>query len=74
MRAAFEEAVDFYLESCAASGHPPNKPYSGRVTLRLPPDLHARLAVQAEAHGASLNTWLVKALDNAAQRDRGQSA
>lgn len=73
VRKAFEEAVDFYLESCAKSGHPPNKPYSGRVTLRLPPDLHARLAVQAEAHGASLNSWLVEALDNAAQRDRSHS-
>ncbi|MDR1490018.1 MAG: type II toxin-antitoxin system HicB family antitoxin [Desulfovibrio sp.] len=52
---AFEEAVDFYLEICARSGHEPNKPYSGRVTLRLPPDLHARLAVEAQSNGSSLN-------------------
>ena len=64
VRKAFEEAVDFYLESCAKAGHEPNKPYSGKVTLRLPPDLHARLAVQADAHGKSLNSWLVSALDS----------
>jgi predicted HicB family RNase H-like nuclease len=69
LRAAFKEAVDFYLESCVKSGHKPNKPYSGRVTLRLPPGLHARLAVQAETNGSSLNNWLVKALDNAAQQN-----
>lgn len=62
-RKAFEEAVDFYLESCAKAGHEPNKPYSGRVTLRLPPDLHARLAVLAETNGSSLNNWLVTALN-----------
>ncbi|MDL2316454.1 type II toxin-antitoxin system HicB family antitoxin, partial [Desulfovibrio sp. OttesenSCG-928-A18] len=62
IRKAFEEAVDFYLESCAKSGHEPNKPYSGKVTLRLPPDLHAKLAVQAAAKGSSLNNWLVTAL------------
>lgn len=62
VRKAFEEAVDFYLESCAKSGHEPNKPYSGRVTLRLPPDLHAKLAVQAQSSGSSLNNWLVSAL------------
>jgi predicted HicB family RNase H-like nuclease len=62
VRKAFEEAVDFYLESCAKSGHEPNKPYSGKVTLRLPPELHARLAVQADSQGKSLNSWLVSAL------------
>ena len=62
IRKAFEEAVDFYLESCAKSGHEPNKPYSGKVTLRLPPDLHAKLAVQAAAKGSSLNNLLVTTL------------
>jgi predicted HicB family RNase H-like nuclease len=63
MQRAFEEAVDFYLESCAKMGHEPNKPYSGRVTLRLPPELHARLASQAEMEGSSLNSWMVMALN-----------
>ena len=63
IRKAFEEAVDFYLESCAKSGHEPNKPYSGRVTLRLPQDLHAKLAIQADMHGTSLNSWLVNTLN-----------
>jgi predicted HicB family RNase H-like nuclease len=68
MRKAFEEAVDFYLDSCAKRGHEPNKPYSGRVTLRLPPELHARLAVQAEMEGSSLNNWMVTALNKVVEQ------
>ncbi|MBQ3059438.1 MAG: type II toxin-antitoxin system HicB family antitoxin [Desulfovibrio sp.] len=62
IRQAFEEAVDFYLESCEKMGVNPNKPYSGHITLRLPPDLHAELAVLAQANGSSLNGWLVSTL------------
>ena len=65
VRKAFEESVDFYLDSCAKMGHEPNKPYSGRVTLRLPPELHAKLAVQAEMEGNSLNNLMVTALNRA---------
>lgn len=56
------EAVDDYLATCAKIGREPNKPYSGKVTLRPPPELHAQLAVQAEVNGSSLNNWLVSAL------------
>jgi predicted HicB family RNase H-like nuclease len=63
MRKAFEESVDFYMDSCARMGHEPNKPYSGRVTLRLPSELHAKLAIQAEMEGSSLNNWMVAALN-----------
>ena len=58
----FHETVEDYLATCAKSGREPNKPYSGKITLRLPPELHAQLAAQAEANGSSLNNWLVSAL------------
>lgn len=62
IRQVFQETVDDYLATCAKVGREPNKPYSGKVTLRLPQELHARLAVQAEANGSSLNNWLVSTL------------
>jgi predicted HicB family RNase H-like nuclease len=62
IRKVFHETVDDYLATCAKIGREPNKPYSGKVTLRLPPELHAQLAVRAEANGSSLNNWLVSAL------------
>lgn len=36
--------------------------YSGRVTLRLPKDLHRSLAIEAERQDISLNQYLVSAL------------
>jgi predicted HicB family RNase H-like nuclease len=68
VRKAFAESVDFYLTSCAKMRHEPNKPYSGRVTLRLPPDLHAKLVVRAEMNGTSLNNWLVAALNKSVEQ------
>ena len=35
---------------------------SGRLLLRLPPELHARAAREAAAHGKSLNRWLLEVL------------
>jgi predicted HicB family RNase H-like nuclease len=37
LRAAFHEAVDDYLATCEKLGRPPQKPYSGRLMLRVPP-------------------------------------
>jgi len=58
LRAAFEDAVDDYLETCKKAGREPNHPYSGQFRLRLPPELHARAAMAAETHGKSLNAWV----------------
>ena len=65
LRRAFEEAVDFYLTTCAERGETPNKPYSGKLMLRLPPEVHAHAAMMAAAHGKSLNQWAAEVLANA---------
>ena len=48
IRKAFKEAMDFCLETCAERGESPNKPYSGKLFLRIPPEVHAAIAVAAE--------------------------
>ena len=62
IRKVFHETVDDYLAACVKMGREPNRSFSGKVTLRLPPELHAQLAVQAESMGSSLNNWLVSTL------------
>lgn len=57
LRAAFHEAVDDYLETCAKVGKEPDREYSGKVMLRLAPELHARIAKTAELAGMSINQW-----------------
>jgi len=66
LEAAFREAVDHYLATCAKLGDEPNKPYSGKLTLRLPPNVHAAIATAAEISGKSLNKWATDVLDQAA--------
>jgi len=60
--AAFEEAVEDYLETCEKSGLSPQRPYSGKVMLRLSPELHAEIAMKAELCGKSINQWATEAL------------
>lgn len=62
LRAAFEEAVDDYLETCAALGKSPDKPASGKLLLRVTPELHAAALVKAQAAGKSLNQWAADVL------------
>mgnify|MGYP000641460953 CR=1 FL=1 len=59
---AFEEAVDDYLKTCKQAGRSAQKPYSGKIMLRVPPEIHARAAMMAEAHGKSLNSWVTELL------------
>lgn len=65
LREAFEEAVDDYLATCAKLSRSPQKPYSGRLMLRIPPEVHARAATIAELHGKSLNQWAAEVLSKA---------
>ena len=61
----FHAAVDHYLKDCEATGRPPHKPYSGKLMLRVPPEVHAHAALMAEAHGKSINQWAAEVLAQA---------
>jgi len=60
--AAFEEAVDDYLETCEKENISPQRPYSGKVMIRISPELHAEIAMKAAASGKSLNQWAAETL------------
>ncbi len=64
LHAAFEEAVDDYIQTCKKTGRSPQKPHSGKIMLRVPPEIHARAAMMAEAHGKSLNSCVTELLAN----------
>jgi predicted HicB family RNase H-like nuclease len=66
LRTAFEEAVNDYLETCKKAGKQPQKPYSGKLMLRIPPKVHAAVAQAAEVSGKSINQWAADMLDQAA--------
>lgn len=66
LRGAFEEAVDDYIETCRKIGKKPEKPVSGNMMLRVPPEVHLGALTVAEAHGQSLNQWAAEVLREAA--------
>ena len=61
----FEEAIDDYLENCRANGVEPEKPYSGKVLLRIPSSLHGEAAQKAAEAGISLNEFITRAIARA---------
>ena len=67
LRAAFREAVDDYIETCAKIGKTPEKPYSGKMMFRVAPEVHAGVARAAELSGKSLNQWGEEVLRAAAE-------
>ena len=67
LRAEFELAINDYLTDCKQQSLPPEKPASGKLLLRVPPELHGRALVAAQAAGKSLNQWATEVLQRAAQ-------
>lgn len=65
LRVAFEESVDDYLETCAAIGKSPEKAVSGKLLLRLSPDIYTAAQIKAQSLGKSLNQWASEALSHA---------
>ncbi len=65
LKVAFEEAVNDYLETCQKIGKQPQKPYSGKLMIRIPPKVHAAVAQAAEVSGKSINQWAADLLDQA---------
>jgi len=55
---AFHESVDDYLAWCKERGEKPEKTFSGKLNLRMSPDLHAHLALAAAKKGVSLNEFI----------------
>ncbi len=73
LRAAFEEAVDDYVETCRRIGKEPQKAYSGQMMFRVSPDLHREAALAAELAGKSLNQWAEDVLSGAVSTQRKAS-
>ena len=70
LRAAFETSVDDYLEFCIERGEEPEKPFSGRILVRIDPSLHRDIYISSRAEDKSLNSWIAERLNDAA-RSRG---
>lgn len=72
LKQAFHDSIDDYLTFCAKRGEDPEKPYSGKFVIRVEPELHKNITIEARKEGKSLNVWvkdaLSKALEDATQQ------
>jgi predicted HicB family RNase H-like nuclease len=62
LRTAFKDSVEDYLDFCKVRGEEPEKPFSGKLILRVDPGLHRDLALQARRQGKSLNALITDRL------------
>jgi len=65
LKERFSAAINHYLADCKAAGRNPEKPASGKLMLRIAPEIHAKALVVARASGKSLNQWAAEVLDKA---------
>lgn len=70
LRAAFEHAINDYLADCQQQDVSPEKPASGKLLLRVPPETHGQAIVAAQAEGKSLNQWVTEILQHAVQHKK----
>lgn len=66
LRKEFEVSVDDYLAVCVERGREPDRPYSGKIPLRVAPQVHRAAAAAARAKGKTLNAWLAETVERAA--------
>ena len=59
LRQDFEAGIDSYIE-----GVEPQKPYSGKLNLRMPSELHSRVAAFVAASGTTINDFINRAICN----------
>ena len=66
LRAAFHEAVDDYLDTCKKLGKNPQSAASGKMMLRVAPEVHRAALIASQAEGTSLNQWAERVIGEAA--------
>ncbi|APZ42567.1 type II toxin-antitoxin system HicB family antitoxin [Acidihalobacter ferrooxydans] len=63
LQAAFEDAVEDYIQTCKQVGKEPQKPFRGQFNVRIPPQLHRAACLRAISGDVALNEVVVRALD-----------
>ena len=58
----FHDAVDDYLAFCEEMGKEPSKTYKGNFNVRIAPELHRAIALEATKNGMSLNQAVEQAI------------
>jgi predicted HicB family RNase H-like nuclease len=70
--ADFKEAINTYLEHCRRKGIKPRKAYNGVLNIRIPSDVHCRIALIAENTGISINAFIRDSIERRLEHTQQQ--
>jgi predicted HicB family RNase H-like nuclease len=69
LKAELQTSIEEYLDFCAEVGKEPEKPFSGKLSVRTTPEIHRRIAIQAARRRVSMNSFVESVLKKAVSED-----
>ncbi len=66
LQQAFADTIDDYRNWCRERGKEPEKPYSGNLSLQIPPDLHRRIVEKAIEVNMTIDQFIKDRLEEVA--------
>jgi predicted HicB family RNase H-like nuclease len=66
IKQAMIDSVEDYLDMCRKHDKEPEKPFSGKLIVRLESELHRKVACAALKEGKSINKWIADTLEEKA--------
>ena len=54
----FKDAIDTYLDYCQRKNIKPHKGYNGVLNIRIPSEIHCKIAMISENSGTSINAFI----------------
>ena len=73
LKKEFHRSVDEYLAVCEERGILPQPPFSGKLNVRLGPELHSKVAALAADGGVSINSWIKETLEREAAQPKNEA-
>ncbi|WP_297430678.1 type II toxin-antitoxin system HicB family antitoxin [Clostridium sp.] len=59
----FHQSIENYLSICEQCGKEPDKEFKGSFNVRISPELHRKIALEAAKEGTTLNQYIIGALE-----------
>jgi predicted HicB family RNase H-like nuclease len=56
--ADFKDTIDAYLDCCEKNGLKVRKGYNGVLNIRIPAEIHGKIAMVSERSGKSINSFI----------------
>ncbi len=63
LKESLADVVDSYIEDCEREGKVPEKPFSGKITVRVSPTTHRRIAIKAASRRESMNQYIEELIE-----------